>query len=176
MPDLECVFGVRQWFSITQENWLRRMLNHSIIEFLSHESAIIQSEIILIWVENTYLKGKISLALKKWLDTSNKLYHWTGTNTKYIKKLVPLIPVSLRGAGSRGSFVSKGCQLILGIDYPNFRQCRTNQRSYYYWPGDDIPDKSRVKRLIENLIVFNAVDVLWENQLIAPLLGGFFIT
>jgi 8-hydroxy-5-deazaflavin:NADPH oxidoreductase len=159
---LDVVFGVRHDFNTQENDW--KMLNLLYNRICPFESAIIQSEIILICSENSYLK-EIARALKN-VDTSDKLII-DCTNAQYDKKLGTSNTLLLKRAAPE-AHLFKGFN-NLGIDYPNSDTIGLIKEVYYC--GDDIPDKIRVKRLIE-LIGFNAVDAGKINN--APLLEAFY--
>ncbi len=159
---LNVVFGVRHDFDTQENDW--KMLNLLYNRICPYESAIIQSEIILICSENSYMK-EISRALKN-VDTSNKLII-DCTNAQYDKKLGTSNTLLLKRAAPE-AHLFKGFN-NLGIDYPSSDTIGVIKEVYYC--GDDIPDKIRVKRLIE-LIGFNAVDAGKINN--APLLEAFY--
>jgi 8-hydroxy-5-deazaflavin:NADPH oxidoreductase len=145
---LDVVFGVRHDFNTQENDW--KMLNLLYNRICPFESAIIQSEIILICSENSYLK-EIARALKN-VDTSDKLII-DCTNAQYDKKLGTSNTLLLKRAAPE-AHLFKGFN-NLGIDYPN----------------SDTIGLIRVKRLIE-LIGFNAVDAGKINN--APLLEAFY--
>ncbi|WP_026951738.1 NAD(P)-binding domain-containing protein [Algoriphagus mannitolivorans] len=146
---LTVVFGVRHDFDTENEEW--KMLNRLRNRICPYESAIIQAEIILICCENSSLQ-EICAALEN-VDTHGKLlidctesHHddkLAVSNTRMIKKAAP--KAHLFGAFNN-----------LGIDYPLHDPLRKIKETYYC--GEDIPDKIRVKRLIE-LIGFKAIDI-----------------
>ena len=159
---LNVVFGVRHDFNTQENDWrMINLLNHRICPY---ESAIIQSEIILICSENIDLK-EISLALKN-VNTSTKLII-DCTNAPYDKKLGASNTLLLKRAAPEANLF-KGFN-NLGIDYPNSDNVGLIKEVYFC--GDDIPDKIRVKRLIE-LIGFNAINAGKINN--APLLEAFY--
>jgi predicted dinucleotide-binding enzyme len=159
---LEVVFGVRHDFDTQENEW--RMLNLLHHRICPYESAIIQSEIILICSENTYLV-EIAQALKN-VDTRDKLII-DCTNAPYNKKLGASNTLLLKKAAPK-AHLFKGFN-NLGIDYPKSDIIGLIKEVYYC--GDDVPDKIRVKRLIE-LIGFNAVDAGKISN--APLLEAFY--
>jgi predicted dinucleotide-binding enzyme len=159
---LNVAFGVRHDFDTQENDW--RMLNLLHHRICPYESAIIQSEIILICSENIDLK-EISLALKN-VNTSTKLII-DCTNAPYDKKLGASNTLLLQRAAPE-AHLFKGFN-NLGIDYPNSDNVGLIKEVYFC--GDDIPDKIRVKRLIE-LIGFNAIDAGEINN--APLLEAFY--
>ncbi len=159
---LNVVFGVRHDFDTQENDW--RMLNLLHNRICPYESAIIQSEILLICSENSYIK-EICQALKR-VDTSDKIII-DCTNADYDIKL-PTSNTKLIRRAAPDAHLFKGFN-NLGIDYPNSDTIGIIKEVYFC--GDDVPDKIRIKRLIE-LIGFKAVDAGKINN--APLLEAFY--
>ncbi|MFL0684179.1 MAG: NADPH-dependent F420 reductase [Algoriphagus aquaeductus] len=159
---IDVVFGVRHDFDTEQTEWkMLNRLHHRICPF---ESAIIQSEIILICADTSSLP-EICLALKN-AETEGKLII-DCTNAQYDKKLA-ISNTKLIKKNAPKAHLFKAFN-NLGIDYPHSDSFGIIKETYYC--GDNIPEKIRVKRLIE-LIGFKAVDAgLIEN---APLLEAFY--
>lgn len=159
---LSVVFGVRSDFDTETSDW--KMLNRLHNRICPFESAIIQSEFILICCENGYL-SEICSALKNVdldgkiiIDCTNANYDQklANSNTRLILKAAPKTPIFK-------AFNN------LGIDYPNSDILGVIKETYFC--GDSIPEKIRVKRLIE-LIGFRAIDAGKMNN--APLLEAFY--
>lgn len=159
---LHVVFGVRHDFDTEEPEW--KLLNRLHNRICPFESAIIQSEIILICCENQYIKD-ICLALKN-VETEGKLII-DCTNAQYDDKLADSNMLQLKKAAPK-AFWFKAFN-NLGIDYPNSDVLGIIKETYYC--GDEVPEKIRVKRLIE-LIGFKAVDAGKINN--APLLEAFY--
>lgn len=159
---LSVVFGVRSDFETENSDW--KMLNRLHNRICPYESAIIQSEVILICCENQYLSA-VCAALKNTeldgkiiIDCTNANYNQKriNTNTTQISKAVP------------HSAVFKAFN-NLGIDYPNSDPLGIIKESYFC--GDSEPERIRVKRLIE-LIGFRAIDAGKMSN--AQLLEAFY--
>ncbi|HSF52230.1 MAG TPA: NAD(P)-binding domain-containing protein [Algoriphagus sp.] len=159
---LSVVFGVKSDFDTENNDW--KTLNRLHNRICPFESAIIQSEFILICCENDYL-SEVCNALKNVdmdgkiiIDCTNAIYDQklANSNTRLIVKAAPKTPIFK-------AFNN------LGIDYPNSDILGVIKETYYC--GDSIPEKIRVKRLIE-LIGFRAVDAGKMNN--APLLEAFY--
>ncbi|TDQ18969.1 hypothetical protein DFQ04_0780 [Algoriphagus boseongensis] len=159
---LNVVFGVRHDFDTEEIEW--KMLNRLHNRICPFESAIIQSEIILICCDNQYLKD-IYTALKN-VDTEGKLII-DCTNATYDQKLASSNTRLIKKAAPK-AFLFKAFN-NLGIDYPISDNFGIIKETYYC--GDEVPEKIRVKRLIE-LIGFKAVDAGKINN--APLLEAFY--
>lgn len=159
---LSVVFGVRSDFDTENSDW--KMLNRLHNRICPFESAIIQSEFILICCENEYLSEvcatlkNVDLDGKIIVDCTNANYDQklANSNTRLILKAAPKTPIFK-------AFNN------LGIDYPNSDILGVIKETYFC--GDSIPEKIRVKRLIE-LIGFRAVDAGKMNN--APLLEAFY--
>ncbi|WP_026969040.1 NADPH-dependent F420 reductase [Algoriphagus terrigena] len=159
---LTVVFGVSSEFDTGASDW--KMLNRLHNRICPFDSAIIQSEVILICCHNDYL-SEVCAALKSAdlygkiiIDCTNATYNQklTNTNTQQIVKAAPKAPIFK-------AFNN------LGIDYPNSDVLGIIKETYFC--GDRIPEKIRVKRLIE-LIGFRAIDAGKMNN--APLLEAFY--
>lgn len=159
---LHVVFGVRTEFDTEEAEW--KLLNRLHNRICPYESAIIQSEILLICCENQYL-GEVCKALKS-VDTEDKLII-DCTNANYDEKLAVSNTRLLKNAAPK-AHLFKGFN-NLGIDYPNLDELGIIKETYYC--GDDVPDKIRVKRLIE-LIGYKAIDAGKIKN--APLLEAFY--
>jgi predicted dinucleotide-binding enzyme len=159
---LSVVFGVRSDFETENSDW--KMLNRLHNRICPYESAIIQSEVILICCENQYLSA-VCAALKNTeldgkiiIDCTNADYNQKriNTNITQISKAVP------------HSAVFKAFN-NLGIDYPNSDPLGIIKESYFC--GDSESERIRVKRLIE-LIGFRAIDAGKMSN--AQLLEAFY--
>ncbi|SIN77617.1 NADPH-dependent F420 reductase [Algoriphagus halophilus] len=146
---IQVVFGVRSDFDTEITEW--KILNKFFDRICPYESAIIQSDIILICCENDYLK-EICVALEK-VDLEDKLIidctnnkHCLDTNnqsnTAIIKKSAP------------SNLVFKAFN-NLGLDYPKSDILGIIKETYFC--GEGTIEKLRVKRLIE-LIGYKAID------------------
>lgn len=159
---LSVVFGVRSDFETENSDW--KMLNRLHNRICPYESAVIQSEFILICCENEYLAEicavlkNVDLDGKIIIDCTNASYDQklANSNTRLIHKAAPKVPIFK-------AFNN------LGIDYPNSDILGVIKETYFC--GDSIPEKIRVKRLIE-LIGFRAIDAGKMNN--APLLEAFY--
>lgn len=159
---LSVVFGVSSDFDAEISDW--KMLNRLHNRICPFESAIIQSEIVLVCCHNEYLP-EICAALKNVdldgkiiLDCTNANYNQTlaNANTTQILKVAPKAAVFK-------AFNN------LGIDYPNSDILGVIKEIYFC--GDRDLERIRVKRLIE-LIGFKAIDAGKMNN--APLLEAFY--
>ncbi|MBC6368007.1 NADPH-dependent F420 reductase [Algoriphagus sp. AK58] len=159
---VDVVFGVRHDFDTEQVEW--KMLNRLYNRICPYESAIIQSEIILICADTAFIP-EICQALKS-VDTESKLII-DCTNAHYDKKLAISNTLLIQKAAPKAHLFKAFNNL--GVDYPSSDILGIIKETYYC--GDDIPDKIRVKRLIE-LIGFKAIDVGLINN--APLLEAFY--
>lgn len=159
---VDVVFGVRHDFDTEQVEW--KMLNRLYNRICPYESAIIQSEIILICADTAFIP-EICQALKS-VDTESKLII-DCTNAHYDKKLAISNTLLIQKAAPKAHLFKAFNNL--GVDYPTSDILGIIKETYYC--GDDIPDKIRVKRLIE-LIGFKAIDVGLINN--APLLEAFY--
>lgn len=159
---LTVVFGVRSDFNTEESDW--KNLNRLHNRICPYQSAIIQSEIILICCENQYLED-ICFALKN-EDLEGKIII-DCTNANYDKVLASsntqLIVESAPKAIIFKAFNN------LGIDYPNSDVLGIIKETYFC--SDRDAEKIRVKRLIE-LIGFRAIDAGKMNN--APLLEAFY--
>jgi predicted dinucleotide-binding enzyme len=159
---LSVVFGVRNDFDTESSDW--KMLNLVRNRICPFESAIIQSEIILICCDNKNLV-EVCTALKN-VDLDGK-FIVDCTNANYDKVL----------ANSNTHLISKAAPKAilfkafnnLGIDYPNSDFLGVIKETYYC--GDSELEKIRIKRLIE-LIGFRAIDAGKMDN--APLLEAFY--
>lgn len=159
---LNPVFGVRSDFDVEAPDW--KVLNRLYNRICPYESAIIQSEIVLICAENEFLPD-IFKAIKN-VDTSDKLIV-DCTNAHYDKKLAVSTTKHLKKAAPK-AFLFKAFN-NLGIDYPKSDHLGIIKETYYC--GENIPDKIRIKRLIEH-IGFKAIDAGQIDN--APLLEAFY--
>lgn len=156
------VFGVASDFNTEASDW--KVLNRLHNRICPFESALIQSEIILICCDNDNFPEvcsaikNVDLAGKILIDCTNADYHQNlGTgNTQEILKV------------SSSAAVFKAFN-NLGIDYPTSDILGVIKETYFC--GDSIPEKTRVKRLIE-LIGFRAIDAGEMHN--APLLEAFY--
>ncbi len=159
---LSVVFGVRSDFDAEANDW--KILNRLHNRICPFESAIIQSEIIVICCENQYLQD-VCEALKN-VDLEGKIII-DCTNANYDKLL----------ANSNTGLILKAAPKAilfkafnnLGIDYPNSDFLGVIKETYFC--GDSEFEKTRVKRLIE-LIGFRAVDAGKMDN--ASLLEAFY--
>ena len=145
---INVVFGVRSDFEVEDEEW--KVLNKFHHRICPYESAIIQAEIILICSENGYLP-EIWCALKN-SDTEDKIII-DCTNASFIKKLSNSHTSLLKKAAPKAHLFKAFNNL--GVEYPLNDEMGIVKETYYC--GDDVPEKIRVKRLIE-LIGFKAID------------------
>ncbi|WP_268034067.1 NADPH-dependent F420 reductase [Algoriphagus sp. PAP.12] len=146
---LNVVFGVRPDFDTEEAEWkIMNRLHHRICPY---ESAIIQSDFILICAENGYLP-EIWVALKN-TDTEGKMII-DCTNAKFDKKLSNGNTQLIKKAAPKAHLFK--AYNNLGLDYPQSDVLGVIKETYFC--GDDVPEKLRVKRLIE-VSGFNAVDV-----------------
>jgi 8-hydroxy-5-deazaflavin:NADPH oxidoreductase len=159
---LNVVFGVRSDFDTEETDW--KSLNRLHNRICPFESALIQAEIILICCENQYLSD-ICFSLTQ-VDTEGKVII-DCTNAQYDKKLEASNTRLIKKAAPKAHIFKAFNNL--GIDYPKSDELGVIKETYYC--GDEVPDKIRVKRLIE-LIGFKAVDAGKINN--APLLEAFY--
>jgi predicted dinucleotide-binding enzyme len=159
---LSVIFGVRSDFDTEVSDW--KSLNRLHNRICPYDSAIIQSEIILICCENQYL-SEISEALKS-VDLDGK-FIIDCTNANYNKSL-PSSNTEQIVKASPNAFIFKAFN-NLGIDYPTSDQLGLVKETYFCSNHDT--EKLRVKRLIE-LIGFRAIDVGKLDN--APLLEAFY--
>lgn len=159
---LSVVFGVRSDFDTNVSDW--KNLNRLHNRICPIDSAIIQSEIILICSENQHLE-EICEALKKEdmqhkiiLDCTNSNFDKTlaGHNTRLIQKSAPKAKVFK-------AFNN------LGVDYPNSDVIGLINETFFC--GNHEPERLRVKRLIE-LIGYKATYAGGMSN--APLLEAFY--
>ena len=159
---LSVVFGVRSDFDTMSSDW--RLLNRLYTRICPYESAVIQSEIILICCENEYLPEildslkNVDIEGKLIVDCTNSCYDklMTKSNTHLILEAAPKA-ILFKGFNN------------LGIDYPQSDRLDVIKETYFC--GNSDSGKIRIKRLIE-LIGFLAVDAgKMEN---APLLEAFY--
>ena len=137
---INVVFGVSPEFDVEEPEW--KSLNKFYHRLAPYESAIIQGEFILLCNENGDLP-EIWVALKN-SDTEGKIIidctngafdTKTGfSNTSLIQKAAPKAKI-FRGFNN------------LGINYVEIR--RSEQKAEAYFCGEEVPQKLRVKRLIE---------------------------
>lgn len=145
---INVVFGVSPEFDVEEPEW--KSLNKFYHRLAPYESAIIQGEFILLCNENGDLP-EIWVALKN-SDTEGKIIidctngafdTKTGfSNTSLIQKAAPDAKV-FRGFNN------------LGVDYVEIR--KPEQKVKAYFCGEEVPQKLRVKRLIE-IIGMEAID------------------
>jgi predicted dinucleotide-binding enzyme len=159
---LSVVFGVRPDFDTEASDW--KNLNRLHNRICPFESAVIQSEIVLICCENQYLP-EVCAALKN-VDLEDKIII-DCTNANYDKNLASKNTRLIQKAAPKASLFKAFNNL--GIDYPNSDILGVIKETYYC--GDNAADKIRVKRLIE-LIGFRAVDA--GKMTNAPLLEAFY--
>ncbi|GAA0880368.1 NADPH-dependent F420 reductase [Algoriphagus jejuensis] len=156
------VFGVSNDFDGEANDW--KMLNRLYNRICPFESALIQSEIVLICCYNENFEEvcralqNVDLGGKIIIDCTNAAYNQqlANANTAKILKIAPNIPVFK-------AFNN------LGVDYPESDLMGIIKETYYC--GDSIPEKNRVKRLIE-LIGYRAVDAGKMHN--AQLLEAFY--
>jgi 8-hydroxy-5-deazaflavin:NADPH oxidoreductase len=159
---LSVVFGVRSDFDTEDDDW--KKLNRLYNRICPFESAIIQSEIILVCCENQCL-AEICEALKN-SDLEDK-FIIDCTNANYDKILANSNTQQILKAAPK-AVIFKAFN-NLGIDYPNSDYLGVIKETYFC--GDGEPEKIRVKRLIE-LIGFHAIDAGKMDN--APLLEAFY--
>lgn len=159
---LSVVFGVRSDFDSEAADW--KNLNRLHNRICPYESAIIQSEIILICCENQYLH-EICEALKN-VDVEGK-FIIDCTNANYDNLLASNNTQQIVKASPK-AFIFKAFN-NLGIDYPNSDILGVIKETYFC--GDSETEKIRIRRLIE-LIGFRAIDVGKMDN--APLLEAFY--
>ena len=159
---LTVTFGVRSDFDTEVSDW--KNLNRLHNRICPFESAIIQSEIILICCENQYLVD-VCKALKD-VDLEGK-FIIDCTNANYDKILASSNTEQIVNA-SPNAYIFKAFN-NLGIDYPNSDHLGIIKETYFC--SDNEIEKIRVKRLIE-LIGFKAIDAGKMDN--APLLEAFY--
>jgi 8-hydroxy-5-deazaflavin:NADPH oxidoreductase len=159
---LSVVFGVRSDFDTEAEDW--KKLNRLYNRICPIESAIIQSEIILVCCENQCL-AEICEVLKN-VDQDGKLII-DCTNANYDKILANAnTQMILKSAPNAVVFKAFN---NLGIDYQRSAHSADNREIYFC--GDGELEKIRIKRLIQ-VIGFRAVDAGDLDK--APLLEAFY--
>lgn len=159
---LSVVFGVRIDFDTENSEW--KNLNRLHNRICPFESAVIQSEIVLICCENECLPEicdvlrNVDLEGKFIIDCTNANYDkvLASSNTQLIAQAAPK------------AYIYKAFN-NLGIDYPNSDILGVIKETYFC--GDSELEKIRVKRLIE-LIGFRAIDAGKMDN--APLLEAFY--
>ncbi|WP_111669601.1 NADPH-dependent F420 reductase [Algoriphagus litoralis] len=159
---LSVVFGVRSDFDTENIEW--KTLNRLYNRICPFESAIIQSEILLICCENAYLP-EICEALKR-VELDGKLII-DCTNANYDKALASNNTQQIVQAAPKASIFKAFNNL--GIDYPNSDVLGIIKETYFC--SDSEAEKIRIKRLIE-LIGFRAIDAGKMDN--APLLEAFY--
>ena len=145
---LSVVFGVRSDFNIDEAEW--KVLNRFYERLCPYQSAIIQSEIVLICCENEHL-AQVCEALKE-VDLDDKIIV-DCTNSNYDKKLSTSNTQLIRRSAPK-TLIFKAFN-NLGLDYPNSDVLGIVKETYFC--GDANLEKVRIKRLIE-LIGFKAID------------------
>ncbi len=159
---ISVVFGVHPDFDVEEVEWkMLNRLHHRICPF---ESAIIQAEILLICSENEHLQA-IWQSFKN-TDTSDKLII-DCTNTTYSNKINHSPTKILKRIAPKAHLFKAFNNL--GMDYPLYDPLGIIKETYFC--GDEVPEKIRVKRLIE-LIGFKAIDAGKFNN--ATLLEAFY--
>lgn len=159
---LSVVFGVGSDFDTEASDW--KALNRLHNRLCPFDSAIIQSEIILVCCQNEELSAvcaalqEAELEDKIILDCTNAAYDQklANPNTTLIYKVAPKASVFK-------AFNN------LGIDYPSSDSLGLVKETYFC--GDSLPDRIRIKRLVE-LIGFKAIDA--GGMINAPLLEAFY--
>lgn len=159
---LSVVFGVRSDFDTKAEDW--KQLNRLYNRICPFESAIIQSEIILVCCQNQCL-AEICEVLKN-VDQDGKLII-DCTNTNY-DKILANANTQLLLNSAPNAVVFKAFN-NLGIDYQGSPDIADNRDVYFCGEGE--LEKIRIKRLIQ-LIGFRAVDAGDLDK--APLLEAFY--
>lgn len=159
---ISVVFGVRSDFESEDNEW--KTLNKLYNRICPFESALIQSEIILVCCENQFL-AEVCQALRQ-VDLDGKIVI-DCTNANY-DKLIASNNTELiaRAAANASTFKAFN---NLGLDYPNSDILGIIKETYFC--GDNEAGKIRVKRLIE-LIGFRAIDAGKMDN--APLLEAFY--
>ncbi|WP_026954165.1 NADPH-dependent F420 reductase [Algoriphagus vanfongensis] len=159
---VQVVFGVRPDFDTEEIEW--KMMNRVYHRICPYESAIIQSDFVLICAENGYLP-EIWVALKN-TDTEDKIII-DCTNAGFEKKLRTSNTQLIKKAAPK-AFTFKAFN-NLGLDYPKNDTFGVIKETYFC--GEDVPERLRVKRLIE-LAGFNAIDAGEMSN--ATLLEAFY--
>lgn len=159
---INVVFGVRSEFDTNDPEW--KILNDFYDKLCSYQSAMEQSDIVIVCCENQYL-SEIATLLKT-LDLTDKLLIDT-TNSQYHHQLQNENTTLLQSALD-GSPVFKAFN-NLGLDYPSSDPLGVIKETYFC--GENSQEKNKIKRLIE-VIGFKAIDAgSIEN---APLLEAFY--
>ncbi len=142
---LEVVFGVSSDFDTEAPEWkLLNRLNHRICPY---ESAIIQSEILLICAENSSLAEILKVLSKS--ETNDKIIiDCTQTDITQLPNTV-----LIRSAAPKAHLFKAFNNF--GVDYPKTGIFRRLHDTTVY--GEAIPQKLRVRRLVE-LIGYKAID------------------
>lgn len=159
---LTVVFGVRPDFNGDEAEW--KILNRFYDRLCPFESAIIQSEIILICCENEHLQ-QVCESLRE-VDLNDKIII-DCTNSNYDKKLNNCNTLLIRKSAPN-ALIFKAFN-NLGLDYPKSDVLGVVKETYFC--GDANLEKNRVKRLIE-LIGFKAIDA--GKMTNATLLEAFY--
>lgn len=159
---LSVVFGVSSDFDTDVSDW--KILNRLHNRICPFESAIIQSEIIVVCCHNEYL-SEVCTALKN-ADLDGKII-LDCTNANYNQKLANANTMQILEVAPKAA-VFKAFN-NLGIDYPISDILGIIKETYFC--GDPAAERIRVKRLIE-LIGFKAIDAGKMNN--APLLEAFY--
>ncbi len=149
---LEVVFGVSSDFDTEAPEWkLLNRLNHRICPY---ESAIIQSEILLICAENISL-AEILKALSS-AETNDKIIiDCTESDITQLPNTV-----LIRSAAPKSHLFRAFNNF--GVDFPKAGVFRRLTETKVY--GEAIPQKLRVKRLVE-LIGYKAIDAgVFQNE------------
>ncbi|SDD71612.1 hypothetical protein SAMN04488104_10503 [Algoriphagus faecimaris] len=159
---IQVSFGVHPEFNAEETEWkMLNRLHHRICPF---ESSIIQGEIILICSDH-HLLPQIWEAFKN-SDTANKIII-DCTNTEYESKISHSPTKVLKRIAPKAQLFKAFNNL--GADYPHSDPLGIIKEVYFC--GDEIPEKNRVRRLIE-LIGFKAIDAgKFQN---ASLLEAFY--
>lgn len=145
---IQTVFGVRYDFDTQQPDW--KALNKMYNRICPYESAIIQSDIILICAE-AYSLPEICVALKN-TDTDGKLIIDCSTAEQHSKLTLSNTTLIQKSAPKASLFKAFN---NLGMDYPQSDIFGKIKETYFC--GEETPAKLRVKRLIE-MIGFKAID------------------
>jgi 8-hydroxy-5-deazaflavin:NADPH oxidoreductase len=145
---LQVVFGVNHDFDTESLEW--KKLNRLHNRICPYESAIIQSEIILICSGNGQLPEIVSVL--KNVDTEDKII-MDCTEDDFQSDLPGSSLELIKNAAPKSS-IFKAFN-TLGIDYSGHKKTKSPMEIIF--SGANIPEKIRVKRLIE-LIGFKAVD------------------
>ena len=142
---LEVVFGVSSDFNTEAPEWkLLNRLNHRICPY---ESAIIQSEILLICAESTSLAH--ILKVLNTTETEDKIII-DSTHTD-----ITQLPNSMLIRSAAPKAFHFRAFNNFGVDYPKSGMFRRLEETRVF--GEAIPQKLRVKRLVE-LIGYKAID------------------